>query len=80
MKHNSCAIILLLAAMGIARSSFYASFGDKESLYLECLDLFARRTVDMLREGLAADDPRGSVRRFFERTVLNVPARRCQRG
>ena len=33
----------LLQAMEISRSSFYASFTDKRSLFLDCLDLFAQR-------------------------------------
>ena len=38
----------LLDTMSIARSSFYASFGDKRSLFIECLDLFALRTLEFL--------------------------------
>ena len=30
----------LLEAMGIARSSFYATFGTKRELFIECLMLF----------------------------------------
>ena len=30
----------LVAAMQISRSSFYATFGDKRSLFIECLDQF----------------------------------------
>ena len=38
----------LLAAMGIGRSSFYAAFTDKRSLFITCLDLFAQHTLDLL--------------------------------
>ena len=32
----------LLDTMGIARSSFYASFRSKRELFIECLELFGR--------------------------------------
>ena len=70
----------LLEAMGIARSSFYASFGDKDTLYRECLDLFARRTLAMLQESIDTRNPAASVRRFFERTLLEVPEHRVHCG
>ena len=38
----------LLEEMGISRGSFYAAFRDKRSLFVECLDLFAERTHEML--------------------------------
>ena len=40
----------LLDSTGIARSSFYAAFGDKRSLFIEALRLFSRRTQAMLLE------------------------------
>ena len=70
----------LLAAMDIGRSSFYAAFGDKRSLFVECLELFALRTRDILR---AARDEQGSpaaIRGFFDRTLFQVPDYRARRG
>ena len=43
----------LLAAMGIGRSRFYAAFIDKRSLFIECLDLFSTRTLEMLQRARA---------------------------
>jgi len=39
----------LLAAMGIRRSSFYGAFTDTCSLFVECLDLFSARTLEILQ-------------------------------
>jgi TetR/AcrR family transcriptional repressor of nem operon len=56
----------LLTAMEISRSSFYAAFGDKRALFLECLDLFAERTLAFLGASRAADPPLQGLKRFFE--------------
>ena len=66
----------LLAAMGIARSSFYAAFTDKRSLYIACLDLFASRTLDLLQRARAELPPLDALQRFFERNF--VGARRAE--
>ena len=43
----------LLETTNISRSSFYAAFTDKRIFYIECLDLFAERTLELLQtEGL----------------------------
>lgn len=56
----------LLAAMAISRSSFYAAFTDKRSLFIVCLDLFSARTLDMLQRGGADTPPVDALQRFFE--------------
>ena len=55
----------LLTAMGIGRSSFYAAFTDKRSLFIECLDLFSARTLELLHHarGETDDEPPGSTAR-----------------
>ncbi len=58
----------LLHAMEIGRSSFYASFGDKRRLFLECLELFAERTRDILLRARADHPPVDALRFFFELT------------
>jgi TetR/AcrR family transcriptional regulator, transcriptional repressor for nem operon len=60
----------LLAAMGIGRSSFYAAFTDKRSLFVECLDLFAARTFDLLHLARAEVAPIDALQGFFERNYL----------
>ncbi|MBW0150837.1 MAG: TetR/AcrR family transcriptional regulator, partial [Phenylobacterium sp.] len=38
----------LVSAMGISRSSLYAAYGDKRGVFIECLDLFAARSIGIL--------------------------------
>ncbi|MFZ4409612.1 MAG: TetR/AcrR family transcriptional regulator [Paracraurococcus sp.] len=63
----------LLAAMGIGRSSFYAAFTDKRSLFVECLDLFAERTMDLLRRARTEMPPIDALQSFFERNFIGAP-------
>ncbi len=56
----------LIAAMGISRSSFYAAFGDKRGLFVECLDAFAARTFAVLDAARGDRRPLEAIRRFFE--------------
>jgi TetR/AcrR family transcriptional repressor of nem operon len=60
----------LVEAMGISRSSFYAAFGDKRSLFLECLDVFAERTQDLMGKSRAAHPPIDALQFFFERNFI----------
>jgi len=64
----------LLATMGISRSSFYATFGDKRALFVASLDLFAGRTQQVLLQARAESPPLQALQFFFERH-LNGPAR-----
>jgi TetR/AcrR family transcriptional repressor of nem operon len=57
----------LLSAMGIGRSSFYAAFGDKRALFVDCLDLFAERTRQVLRKAREHRPPLDALQFFFER-------------
>ncbi len=70
----------LLAAMGIARSSFYASFGTKRQLFAECLELFGDRTLAIVDENARRLPPTALPRAFFEATVLDVAPRRVKQG
>jgi TetR/AcrR family transcriptional repressor of nem operon len=66
--YHTSSLADLLHATGIGRSSFYAAFGDKRSLFLECLDLFAQRTEDILLRARADHPPVQALRLFFEHT------------
>lgn len=63
----------LLAAMGIGRSSFYAAFTDKRTLFLECVDLFAARTVELVQRARSEMPPVDALQHFFERNFIGVP-------
>lgn len=56
----------LLAAMDIGRSSFYAAFTDKRSLYITCMDLFAARVMEMLEHDRRQQPPVDVLKGFFE--------------
>jgi TetR/AcrR family transcriptional repressor of nem operon len=58
----------LLEAMGLSRSSLYGAFGDKRGLFVECLDVFARRTQAMLQRARDRKPPMAALRSFFERS------------
>ena len=62
----------LLAAMGIGRSSFYAACTDKRSLFIECLDLFAARTLELLQRARDEVPPVDALQSFFERNFIGA--------
>lgn len=78
--YEAASLPMLLEAMGIARSSFYASFADKRTVFLECLELFARRTLHILDDEEIECAPERAAAVFFERTLFEVPRRRCAYG
>lgn len=70
----------LLETMGIARSSFYASFGTKRKLFMECLELFGDRTLAIVDKDVKNLPPTSLPRAFFEATLLDVSQRKAQQG
>ena len=70
----------LLAAMDIGRSSFYAAYSDKRSLFLASLDLFAERTLNMLAKSRAHLAPLDALQDFFERNFTGPRVERGKRG
>lgn len=70
----------LLAAMGISRSSFYAAFTDKCSLFVECLDLFALRTRNLLESAREDMAPLDVLQDFFERNFAGTRNARVHWG
>ncbi|WP_420428371.1 TetR/AcrR family transcriptional regulator [Algiphilus sp.] len=77
--YHATAMPALLEQMGIARSSLYASFGDKRHLFIECLDLFGQQTARL------ADAPPGApatdiIWGFFHATLRQVPQEQLRKG
>ena len=70
----------LLAAMDISRSSFYAAFTDKRSHFIECLDLFSARTLEMLHQARAEMPPVDALQSFFERNFVGAHGAGAVRG
>jgi AcrR family transcriptional regulator len=65
----------LCRATGLNRSSLYSSFGDKDSLYLRCLDRYAVRYGDRYERALASGDsgePLRVIRAFFDVTLRRI--------
>ena len=70
----------LLQTMGVARSSFYTTFTDKRSLFIECLELFGERTRTILVEAAASGDNLGAIKQFFSATVTDSSQARVSSG
>lgn len=63
----------LTAAMGINKPSLYATFGDKESLYLQALDRYLSEQIAQLVTRLEAEtDGRKAVANFLRAMVTMV--------
>jgi TetR/AcrR family transcriptional regulator, copper-responsive repressor len=64
----------LSRATGLNRSSIYSSLGDKDTLFLRCLDRYAARYGAEYDAALscAASDPLAAVRAFFDVTLERI--------
>lgn len=70
--YQATTLASLLVTMGIGRSSFYAAFTDKRSLFIECLDLFSARTTEWLQRSRAEMSPVDALQNFFERNFIDA--------
>jgi len=70
--YQATSLVDLLSAMGISRSSFYAAFIDKRGLFIECLDRFSGRTLEMLERSRAEMPPVDALQSFFEGSLLGA--------
>ncbi|GAB5453579.1 MAG: TetR family copper-responsive transcriptional repressor ComR [Halioglobus sp.] len=78
--YQATSLAQLLDAMGIARSSFYASFHTKRDLFIECLELFGDRTLAIVEKSAQTLPASALPRAFFEATLLDVAPRRVKQG
>ncbi|WP_409235670.1 TetR/AcrR family transcriptional regulator [Streptomyces sp. PA5.6] len=65
----------LSRATGLNRSSIYSSLGDKDKLFLRCLDLYTARYGEKYDAALAhaaPDDPVAAIRAFFDVTLGRI--------
>jgi AcrR family transcriptional regulator len=64
----------LSRATGLNRSSIYSSLGDKDALFLRCLDRYAARYGERYDAALssAASEPLAAVRAFFDVTLKRI--------
>ncbi|WP_327665213.1 TetR/AcrR family transcriptional regulator [Streptomyces sp. NBC_00498] len=72
--HADTSVDDLSRATGLNRSSLYSSFGDKDALYLRCLDRYAARYGTRYDQALsrASEEPLQAVRAFFEVTLQRI--------
>jgi TetR/AcrR family transcriptional regulator, transcriptional repressor for nem operon len=64
--YQATSLAELLEAMDISRSSFYAAFTDKRSLYIECMEVFSACTLKVLQRARAEMPPVDALQSFFE--------------
>ncbi|WP_129838788.1 TetR/AcrR family transcriptional regulator [Streptomyces sp. RFCAC02] len=64
----------LSRATGLNRSSIYSSLGDKDTLFLRCLDRYTARYGEKYDAALscAASDPVAALRAFFDVTLERI--------
>ncbi|MGW1835107.1 TetR/AcrR family transcriptional regulator [Streptomyces sp. NPDC002067] len=64
----------LSRATGLNRSSLYSSFGNKDKLFLRCLDRYAARYGEKYDAALAcaASEPVAAIRAFFDVTLDRI--------
>ena len=64
----------LSRATGLNRSSIYSSLGDKDTLFLRCLDRYAARYGAKYDAALscAASEPLTAIRAFFDVTLQRI--------
>lgn len=72
--HAATSLEDLSRVTGLNRSSIYASLGDKDALFLRCLDRYAARYGERYDAALsgAASDPVAAVRAFFDVTLERI--------
>ncbi len=60
----------LVAGMGLGRPSLYATFGDKATLFMRCLEHYGRSVGAQAVEALCAEpDVRGAIRGFLRQAA-----------
>lgn len=71
----------LCESTGLGRSSLYAAFGDKQALYLQALDRYARDASARVSAALAGPLPiRESIAAFLSRLIDDITAGPGRRG
>lgn len=78
--YQAAGMSLLLQEMAISRSSFYNSFGDKRSLFIECVTLYADKALQVFRAISLSQQGLASVRQFLQLTLASQTEVVRQRG
>ena len=71
----------LVAAMGVGRPSLYATFGDKEALFMRCLEHYGRSVGALAVQALyTAPDVRGALCGFLRQAIESATGEGTPRG
>lgn len=68
----------LTEAMGIAKPSLYAYYGNKEALFAKALDLYEREKLGHVVEALKEPTARGVAEHFLRGALAIYSARKCR--
>lgn len=79
--YRGVSISELVKATGLLPGSLYASFGNKEGLFVACLEHYSAGADKMRTEfEAAAETPLGVVRSFFREMITQSADEKCRRG
>jgi TetR/AcrR family transcriptional repressor of nem operon len=71
----------LCTATGLGRSSLYAAFGDKQSLYLSALAHYERAAITRITAAISnGKSPLDGISRFIDRIIEDIVAGPGRRG
>jgi TetR/AcrR family transcriptional regulator, transcriptional repressor for nem operon len=71
----------LMKAVGVKKQSLYGAFGDKRSLFLKCLSLYAQQTFVTVQAMLnATDTPLNGIKRVLHYASRPAESRNCPAG
>ncbi|WP_438957502.1 TetR/AcrR family transcriptional regulator [Porticoccus sp.] len=71
----------LLRVMRLSKSSLYQTFGNKQQLFIQCLDHYRKSMVVQLEEKLAANNSaKGFLREFLEDIVAEAQQKTGRKG
>ncbi len=70
--YDNASLTDLTEAMGVTRPSLYAAFGNKEALFKQALDLYAREKLAYVGGALEAATARGVAQRMLRGTIQNT--------
>src|ERR1700722_130913 len=79
--YNGCSMQDVVEGLGLSRSSFYETWGDKRQLFLEALKKYLREGVEVLKEDIStATDMRQGLTKVFESILPCSPEDPLQKG
>lgn len=79
--YEGTSIPALTKQMGILSGSLYNTFGDKNSLFAECLSRYAEKANALLESSLSsAGSPKEAIARFFEIIITMLAADPDRKG